>query len=119
MLVKVHPFIYNEIKNDSRLFGLLISDLIDANEVLSIIDVLITDYSSIFFDFLVTKKPIIFYAWDKDLYSFERGMYLTNDELPGPTAENFDELLKLIQSVEVNHTKYQKKYEELAQRMVP
>ncbi|WBY91099.1 CDP-glycerol glycerophosphotransferase family protein [Enterococcus casseliflavus] len=119
VLVKVHPFIYNEIKNDSRLFGLLISDLIDANEVLSIIDVLITDYSSIFFDFLVTKKPIIFYAWDKDLYSFERGMYLTNDELPGPTAENFDELLKLIQSVEVNHTKYQKKYEELAQRMVP
>lgn len=119
VLVKVHPFIFSEIKDDERLNGVLISDLIDPNQVLSMTDLLITDYSSIFFDFLVTKRPIIFYAWDKDLYSFERGMYLTDDELPGPTAENIGELISLIHSVESEHKKYLVKYNQLAKRMTP
>ena len=118
VLIKVHPFAYSNIKNDERVADYLISDLIDANEILSIVDLLITDYSSIFFDFLVTNKPIIFYSWDKDLYNFERGMYLEEDELPGPTAENMLELKNYINNVDDIHSMYQTKYVTLAEKMV-
>ena len=69
ILVKVHPFIYKEAVKEVALKPYLIPDAIDMNELLGIVDVLITDYSSIFFDFLVTNKPILFYCWDADLYA--------------------------------------------------
>ncbi len=117
VVVKVHPFVYSKVKEDKKIAPYLVSDLFDANEVLSIIDVLVTDYSSIFFDFLVTNKPIIFYSWDKDLYEEDRGMYLTEDELPGPTAENLSELINLINVVDEQCDMYKAKYQTLAGKM--
>ena len=119
VLVKVHPFIFSKVKEDERIQPYLVSDLIDANEVLSLTDILVTDYSSIFFDFLVTKKPIIFYSWDKDLYEETRGMYLENDDLPGPTAENIPDLIELIKQVDTNKVEYKEKYQKMAKAMVP
>ncbi|WP_270279771.1 CDP-glycerol glycerophosphotransferase family protein [Vagococcus bubulae] len=119
VLVKVHPFIASKVLEDGRVSQHLVSDLIDANEVLSITDILVTDYSSIFFDFLVTNKPIIFYAWDKDLYQRNRGMYLEESELPGPTAETLPDLFDCIHHVEENYKEYQEAYESLAKKMVP
>lgn len=119
VLLKVHPFAYKNVKDDERIADYLISDYMDANEVLSFVDILVTDYSSIFFDFLVTGKPIIFYSWDKDLYNFERGMYLQEEELPGPTAENLYELIKLIKKSEAISAAYETKYKNLAKKMVP
>ncbi|MEG0731817.1 MAG: CDP-glycerol glycerophosphotransferase family protein [Vagococcus sp.] len=119
VLVKVHPFIFSKMNENERVAPYLVSDLVDANEVLSLVDVLVTDYSSIFFDFLVTKKPIIFYSWDKDLYQENRGMYLPDGDLPGPTAENLDELIGLIENVNESSIKYQDKYQRLAERMTP
>ena len=46
------------------------------NELLCCADVLITDYSSVFFEFLLMDKPIIFFAPDYDIYSQSRGFYL-------------------------------------------
>ncbi len=119
IVVKVHPFIYSKVSIDERIKKYLITDLIDANEVLSIVDIVVTDYSSIFFDYLVTKKPIIFYSWDKDLYEENRGMYLNEDELPGPTAENLSDLITLIEDVDNQTKKYRDKYETLAEKIVP
>ena len=118
VLIKVHPFAYANVKKDNRISDYLISDLVDANEVLSFVDILVTDYSSIFFDFMVTGRPIIFYAWDKDLYNFERGMYLKESELPGPTAENLTELIETIYNIGEVSLTYNSKYEFLAEKMV-
>ncbi|MCW3745261.1 CDP-glycerol glycerophosphotransferase family protein [Enterococcus gallinarum] len=96
-MVKVHPYIYKTLSRNERIKHILIPDSLDPNEVLSIVDLLITDYSSIFFDFLVTDKPIIFYVWDRDLYEADRGMYLPESVLPGPVAETVDELIDLIE----------------------
>ncbi|MCI0130562.1 CDP-glycerol glycerophosphotransferase family protein [Vagococcus sp. CY53-2] len=119
VLVKVHPFIADKVLKDGRINQHLVSNLIDANEVLAITDILVTDYSSIFFDYLVTNKPIIFYAWDRDLYQINRGMYLEESELPGPTAETLRDLFDCINHVEESHKEYQKVYKSLAKKMVP
>ncbi|KAF1293121.1 hypothetical protein BAU14_09840 [Enterococcus sp. CU9D] len=119
VLVKVHPFIFELAKNDKRINNYLVSDYVDANIVLAATDILITDYSSIFFDFLVTNKPILFYVWDKDLYENERGMYLSSEELPGPSAENLSELIYLLENLTESIEPYSRKYQALKKRMVP
>lgn len=61
--------------------------------------VLITDYSSVIFEYSLLGKPIIFYC--PDLYSYERDFYLDYPEdLPGVLVESSDELIQAIISVE-------------------
>lgn len=69
-----------------------------ASELLSITDVLITDYSSCFFDFLIKNKPIIHYIYDYDYYSKkDRGLYYQiNDVNCGRVCFEKDELIKTI-----------------------
>ena len=55
-----------------------------------VVDILISDYSSVFFDFIPTEKPIIHYVYDIEEYTAIRGLNLTKDELPGYIAENIE-----------------------------
>ena len=59
-------------------------------------DVLITDYSSVFFDFALTRKKIILFTYDEKDYLANRGMYLSLDELPFPKVKNVTGLIKEI-----------------------
>jgi len=70
----------------------------DVQELMLISDVLITDYSSIWFDFLNTRRPIIFYLYDHDAYITKiRGLYIdVKNTLPGPIVETQPELIKVI-----------------------
>lgn len=115
-LIKVHPFLYKEAVKYPEIQAHLVPDYFDTNELLVAIDVLITDYSSIFFDFLVTNKPILFYTWDLDVYSEERGQYLRHDELPGPMLFNIRELAEAIENIDDIQTSFQEKYEKAKQR---
>lgn len=63
-------------------------------EFLNIADCLITDYSSVLFDFAITKKKIILFAYDESEYFADRGVYIGLDELPFPKVSNVKELLK-------------------------
>ena len=56
---------------------------IDTCTLLSVVDVLVTDYSSIFFDFLAAGRPIIHITSDWEEYRSSRGVYFELDELPG------------------------------------
>ncbi|MCY7834258.1 CDP-glycerol glycerophosphotransferase family protein, partial [Bacillus spizizenii] len=100
VLIKVHPFLYSEASKVSELKGKLIPDFIDTNQLLSTVDILITDYSSIFFDFLVTDRPILFYMWDADDYNKQRGKYINNEDLPGPVLYNVRELVEAIGNID-------------------
>lgn len=113
ILIKVHPFIYKEAIKYPEMKSKLIPDYIDSNELLSVVDLLITDYSSIFFDFLVTGKPIVFYTWDADVYTEERGQYISNDKLPGPIAYNVNELADLISNINAVSDEYKDRYKEM------
>lgn len=119
ILLKVHPFLYDNVVEDDRLKKFLIKDTYDPNEILSIADLLITDYSSIFFDFLVTDKPIIFYTSDYEKYKNERGLYIDVDQLPGPTVTSVEELIFSIKNESFNQQKYKSKYNEFKERFTP
>ncbi|MFP5112586.1 CDP-glycerol glycerophosphotransferase family protein [Bacillaceae bacterium C204] len=99
LVIKVHPFLYAEAKKFTEIKDVLIPDFVDTNELLSVIDILITDYSSIFFDYLVTDKPILFYVWDYDDYNQTRGMYLSDEELPGPTLFTINEVADAVENI--------------------
>lgn len=76
--------------------ALVVPDEIDTNELLSIVDVLVTDYSSVFFDYLPLKRPIIFYAYDIAQYEEDRGFCLDVDSLPGDVCENLSDLVRVL-----------------------
>lgn len=69
----------------------------DTNEILGVVDLLITDYSSVFFDFLVTDKPIIHYVYDYEAFAKERGFYFDLEELPGEVVKTSDQMIAAIQ----------------------
>lgn len=69
----------------------------DTNDLLLISDVLVTDYSSIIYEYALLRRPMIFYAYDLGSYSATRGMHRDYlDVAPGPIATTFDEFLELI-----------------------
>lgn len=117
LLVKVHPVAYKKVYEGNRFNDILVPNYLDANEIMSITDVLITDYSSIFFDFMMTDRPIIFYAWDDDVYSKNRNMYLSMDTLPGPVASTIFEVMDLIDHLDEETANYHDKYVAMKQKM--
>lgn len=113
ILIKVHPFLYKQALEHPEIKNQLVPDFVDTNELLATVDLLITDYSSIFFDYLVTGKPIIFYTWDADVYIDERGQYLPNDVLPGPIVYNSRELVQSIKNIDEVKSRYGERYQKM------
>jgi len=74
------------------------ADRYETYEFLSATDGLITDYSSIFFDYAVSRKKIILFAYDKEEYIADRGFYFPMDELPFPQTGTVDELFACMNS---------------------
>ena len=67
----------------------------DIQELLSISDFLISDYSSLMFDFAITKRPCFFYIPDIDEYiSKDRNLYFDIKELPFISVKNNEELIR-------------------------
>ena len=62
-------------------------------EVLNTADTLITDYSSVLFDFANTKRKIILFANDFEEYTLSRGTYYSMDELPFPKVDKVEDLM--------------------------
>ncbi|WP_239720703.1 MULTISPECIES: glycosyltransferase [unclassified Mammaliicoccus] len=93
--LKAHYFIYDKL-HKIGLDDILIPNWVDTNELLVAVDTLITDYSSIFFDYLPLQKPIYFYMPDKEVYEEDRGFYLDIETLPGSKAYNLNELMDNI-----------------------
>jgi CDP-glycerol glycerophosphotransferase len=63
------------------------------NDLLSVVDVLVTDYSSVVFDYMSTGRPVVFYVPDLDEYSAERGLYFDMGSLPGAVCGTVEQVL--------------------------
>ena len=86
VLFKPHYLIVDSYSNNGiEDFVYIMKESIDINELYLISDILITDYSSVFFDYALLERPILFYMYDLEEYRDElRGFYLDiNKDLPG------------------------------------
>lgn len=81
-------------------------------EFLSIADCLVTDYSSVMFDFANTKKKIILYTYDYDLYTENRGFYLDVKNMPFPIVYNKEDLYSEIKNINdnINYEEFYNKF---------
>lgn len=83
----------------------------DVTELYLAADVLVTDYSSVMFDFSVTGKPIIFLAPDISEYEAKRGFYFDlRAEAPGPICSNSKEVIAALKDIEQLSKRYAGKY---------
>ncbi|MCJ2146752.1 glycosyltransferase [Bacillus sp. B19-2] len=111
VLLKSHYFTFEYFKKN-KLDHLCVPNWYDTNKLLAAVDILITDYSSIFFDFLPLKKPVLFYMIDHQEYEAERGFYLDINNLPGPVCENLNELIDKLQNVHVLKKEFSEQYDK-------
>lgn len=98
LLVKLHPHLLNktgQLLEDNNVIDVTSYD--DIQELLSISDVLITDYSSLMFDYSITQRPCFLYVPDvREYIKKDRNLYFDLNELPFINAESNDDLLDQI-----------------------
>ena len=95
LLLRMHYLISNAM-DISGFEGFVydVSGYADISELYLVTELLVTDYSSVFFDYAYLKRPILFYPYDYEVYKDElRGFYLDyQKDLPGEIAYNPTEL---------------------------
>ncbi|WP_162224383.1 CDP-glycerol glycerophosphotransferase family protein [Halorussus amylolyticus] len=96
LVVKTHPKERLDLPPDlSRIVHL--SEKTDVYPLLRETDALLTDYSSVYFDYLLLDRPVAFYPFDRESYTADRGFYFDYDEVvAGPVASDFPELLDAL-----------------------
>ena len=119
MLFRAHYLVANSF-DFARYKGFVydVSNYPDINELYIAADILVTDYSSVFFDFSNLMRPIIFYMYDLEHYANEmRGFYLSLDELPGPIVKDETALIEEIKKTD--GWEADEKYKEFVKRFNP
>ncbi|MED1203754.1 CDP-glycerol glycerophosphotransferase family protein [Heyndrickxia acidicola] len=99
LIVKLHPAIRNKsfLQNRYHHFIMDYSDYRDINDLLLITDYLITDYSSIPYEYALINKPMLFYAYDKESYQKQRGLWMDYEKMvPGPVVTKTEEIVSQI-----------------------
>lgn len=99
LLIRLHPAIRNQFKIPPGLKEFVVDASLyrNMNELLLRTDLLITDYSSIPFEFSLLKRPIILFMYDLEAYEQERGIWNEFKELiPGPVVTTTEQIVDVI-----------------------
>ncbi len=90
-IIKAHPHIdaHEKVSNCT----------IPTEELLPVADLLITDYSSVMFDYLLYRRPVILFAPDLAQYEAARGFYLNYREIPFPLTQTAKELSAAVKAL--------------------
>lgn len=92
VVLKVHQTLAAHASSLPSAQGRLMPHSVPTNVGLGLADMLITDYSSIYVDYLATGRPLAFYIPDLEQYESSRGIYDTLEELPGPVSTSLEDL---------------------------
>lgn len=107
MYVNFHPFLKDKVNISGYKHIKPFDKKYETYDFLNIADILITDYSSVFFDFAVSNKKIILFAYDEREYFEDRGTYFGFNELPFKKVKNVHDLIDTINSKDdVDITKF-------------
>ena len=112
--LRLHYLIAENISTEGlEGFAYNLSDYDDISELYLISDILITDYSSVFFDFANLKRPILFFTYDLEKYRDTlRGFYINMEtEVPGPLLKTTDDIIESIQNINQIEEQYRDKYD--------
>lgn len=117
--LKTHQVVHRLARSLPELSSVLVPNRIPTNVILGIADTLVTDYSSIFFDFLPTGRPLVFYTPEASSYEDDRGLYTAPEDLPGPVVTTVTELAKSIRSALEGDTSFTERREVWRARFTP
>lgn len=114
ILLRMHYFIADSLDLEPyHGFAYDFSNYDDIAELYLVSDILITDYSSVFFDYANLKRPILFFAYDLEKYRDKlRGFYLDiENDVPGPILKTTEEVVSAIRNIDKVKKSYERKYE--------
>lgn len=111
ILFRAHYFVANSFDFEKyKGFIYDVSKYESINDLYVVSDMLITDYSSVFFDYAILKRPMLFYMYDLEAYRDDiRGFYIDLNELPGEIVGTEKELINSIKNINLS-TFYNEKY---------
>lgn len=100
-LIKMHPFVKSLMDVPKEYVDTIVefSDYSNINDLYYITDILVTDYSSSYYEFSLLKRPIIFYTYDRQVYELTRGVHRSIIECaPGKVCNTFDEFIMCLEN---------------------
>jgi CDP-glycerol glycerophosphotransferase len=114
LLVRTHYLERPDLPPAAHAVARDVSHLPDITPLMAAADVLVTDYSSVMFDFAATGRPMVFFTFDYDDYvNSERGVYFDlASKAPGPLAYDGDQLIEALATVEDWRPRYADRYRE-------
>ncbi|PRX07429.1 UNVERIFIED_ORG: CDP-glycerol glycerophosphotransferase [Actinomadura viridilutea] len=120
LLVRLHSNVVDGVPEDGE-FVKDVSLYPDITDLYLIADVLVTDYSSVMFDFAGTRRPMLFFTYDlADYRDRLRGFYLDFEaEAPGPLLETSDAVIEAIRDIEPVAKEYRDNYDAFVERFCP
>lgn len=119
VILRLHYFVANSL-NIARYknFAYNFSFYDDIQDIYLVSDLMITDYSSVMFDYAILNRPMLFFTYDLEAYRDQlRGMYLDfEQEAPGPLLRTTDELIDQIKNINRFDENYGKKFEDFREK---
>ena len=115
VLLRVHYLVVDRFVNK---FNNIIdfSDYDNINDLMIVSDVLLTDYSSTMFDYLLLRKPIVLNGFDVEIYRDKvRGFYLEYTDLPADNITDVDSLLLILEDLSAYKEKHKESYDRALQ----
>ena len=118
ILFRAHYFVANGF--DFKKYGGFIRDVSgvdDVNDLYLVSDTLMTDYSSVFFDYANLERPILFFMYDLDMYRDNiRGFYINLEDLPGNIIKTEEEIVSTLADLESYSDEQRSKYVDFNNR---
>lgn len=114
-LIKMHPFVKELISIPEEYSDAVyeFSGYPNINDLYYITDILITDYSSNYFEYALMQRPVLFYTYDREIYELTRGVHRSiRENAPGKVCDTFDELMQALTDGDFEEEKIKKFVED-------
>ncbi|WP_017578596.1 bifunctional glycosyltransferase/CDP-glycerol:glycerophosphate glycerophosphotransferase [Nocardiopsis valliformis] len=121
LLVRRHPNIVDRVPTVGKDFVYDVSSYPEIQELFLVTDILVTDYSSLMFDFANTGRPMLFFTYDLEEYRDNlRGFYFDFETTaPGPLLRTSDEVIESIRGIDGVRAEHAERYDAFVKQFCP